>query len=155
MSRIFYRVDGYGNYTNSSGCGNDLATEKRMCSRFITDNLLYWTKFFGVSGFRFDLMGLLDIETLKYSYKRLKEVEPNILVYGEGWNMPNTIPDAFRPHAYNHYKMPYYGFFNDKYREALKGSQWNHSLGYAFGSEAHPRDIFHLLGGVFMMGIAS
>ena len=143
----FYRVDGYGNYTNSSGCGNDLATEKRMCSRFITDNLLYWTKFFGVSGFRFDLMGLLDIETLKYSYKRLKEVEPNILVYGEGWNMPNTIPDAFRPHAYNHYKMPYYGFFNDKYREALKGSQWNHSLGYAFGSEAHPRDIFHLLGG--------
>lgn len=148
----FFRVDGYGNYTNSSGCGNDLATEKRMCSRFIMDNLRYWTKQFGISGFRFDLMGLLDIETLKYCYKRLKEIEPEILVYGEGWNMPNSIPDAFRPHAYNHYKMPYYGFFNDKYRDLLKGSQWNHSLGYAFGLEVHPKEIFHLLGGSLQDG---
>ncbi len=143
----FYRVDGYGNYTNVSGCGNDLATEKRMCSRYIIDNLIYWTKQFHISGFRFDLMGLLDIETLKYAYKRLKEYDPNLLLYGEGWNMPNTIPDAYRPHAYNHYKLPHYGFFNDKYRDMLKGSQWNHSLGFAFGSEAYPRDIFCLLSG--------
>ncbi|MDE7105622.1 MAG: type I pullulanase, partial [Anaeroplasmataceae bacterium] len=148
----FYRVDAYGNYTNVSGCGNDLATEKRMCSRFIVDNLVYWAKFFQISGFRFDLMGLLDIETLKFAYQKLKEIDTNILLYGEGWNMPNTIPDAYRPHTYNAYKMPQYGFFNDKYRDTLKGSQWNHSLGYAFGHPASPKEIFHLMGGSILDG---
>lgn len=143
----FFRVDAYGNYTNTSGCGNDLATEKRMCSRFIVDNLMYWAKQFHISGFRFDLMGLLDTETLKQVYRNLKEIDPNIILYGEGWNMPNTIPDAYRPHAYNAFKMPHYGFFNDKFRDTLKGSQWNHSLGYAFGQAAHPNYIYHLLGG--------
>lgn len=143
----FYRVDAYGNYTNVSGCGNDLATEKRMCSRFIVDNLVYWAKVFSISGFRFDLMGLLDIETLKTAYHKLKEIDPNIILYGEGWNMPNTIPDAYRPHAYNSFKLPNYGFFNDKYRDTLKGSQWNHSLGYAFGASASPKEIFHLMTG--------
>ena len=148
----FYRVDAYGNYTNVSGCGNDLATEKRMCSRFIVDNLVYWAKFFQISGFRFDLMGLLDIETLKFAYQKLKEIDTNILLYGEGWNMPNTIPDAYRPHTYNAYKMPQYGFFNDKYRDTLKGSQWNRSLGYAFGHPASPKEIFHLMGGSVLDG---
>ncbi len=148
----FYRVDAYGNYTNTSGCGNDMATEKRMCSRFIVDNLVYWAKLFSISGFRFDLMGLLDIETLNTAYKKLKEIDPNILLYGEGWNMPNTIPDAYRPHVYNSFKLPHYGFFNDKYRDTLKGSQWNHSLGYAFGASASPKEIFHLVTGSIFDG---
>lgn len=143
----FYRVDLYGNYTNVSGCGNDLATEKRMCSRFIIDNLKYWVKQFHISGFRFDLMGLLDIETLNHAYEELRKIEPEIIVYGEGWNMPNTIPDAFRPHSYNHYKMPRFAFFNDKYRDVLKGNQWNKSLGYAFGSADYAYDIFHMVTG--------
>lgn len=120
----FFRVDAYGNYTNISGCGNDFATEKRMAARFIIDNLKYWAKVFHISGFRFDLMGLLDIETLNNAYQELKKIDSSCMVYGEGWNMPNTIPDAFRPHAYNHYKMPNFAFFNDKYRDILKGSQW-------------------------------
>lgn len=148
----FFRVDAYGNYTNVSGCGNDLATEKRMCSRFIVDNLIYWVKYFQISGFRFDLMGLLDIETLKIAYKKLKEIEPNILLYGEGWNMPNTIPDAYRPHIYNSFKLPTYGFFNDKYRDLLKGSQWNRSKGYIFGAECDPRTIFNLMTGSYFDG---
>lgn len=148
----FFRVDAYGNYTNTSGCGNDLATEKRMCSRFIVDNLVYWAKVFHISGFRFDLMGLLDIETLKLAHKKLKEIEPNILLYGEGWNMPNTIPEAYRPHAYNSFKLPNYGFFNDKYREALKGNQWNQSSGYVFGEGASPRSIFNLMTGSVVDG---
>ncbi|MDE6656605.1 MAG: hypothetical protein K2J85_06420, partial [Anaeroplasmataceae bacterium] len=148
----FYRVDAYGNYTNVSGCGNDLATEKRMCSRFIVDNLVYWAKYFQISGFRFDLMGLLDIGTLELAHQKLKEIDPNILLYGEGWNMPNTIPDAYRPHTYNSYKMPQYGFFNDKYRDTLKGNQWNKSLGYAFGNPVNPKEIFHLMGGSIFDG---
>ncbi len=143
----FYRVDFYGNPTNVSGCGNDLATEKRMCSRFIVDNLKYWAKTFSVSGFRFDLMGLLDIETLKQAYRELLQIEPNLMVYGEGWNMPNTIPDAYRPHAFNYYKIPTYAFFNDKYRDFLKGNQWNALAGYAFGNTDSLADIRELLAG--------
>lgn len=143
----FYRVDLYGNATNTSGCGNDLATEKRMCSRFIIDNLKYWAKEYKISGFRFDLMGLLDIETLNQAYDELKLICPDIMLYGEGWNMPNTIPDAYRPHSYNHYKMPHFAFFNDKFRDTIKGSQWNSSVGYAFGHRDSDYDIFHLLSG--------
>ncbi len=148
----YYRVDAYGNYTNTSGCGNDLATEKRMCSRFVVDNLVYWAKFYQISGFRFDLMGLLDIETLEVACKKLKNIDSNILLYGEGWNMPNTIPDAYRPHAYNAFKMPDYGFFNDKYRDAFKGNQWNHNLGYAFGNPMHYKDVFNLVTGSIFGG---
>ena len=143
----FYRVDFYGNKTNVSGCGNDIATEKRMCSRFIIDNLKYWAKNFNVSGFRFDLMGLLDIETLNNAYDDLRKIDDVMMVYGEGWNMPNTIPDAYRPHAFNHFKMPHYGFFNDKYRDVIKGSQWNTNPGYVFGGDAHHPEIFSLLSG--------
>ena len=148
----FFRVDAYGNYTNVCGCGNDFATEKRMGARFILDNLKYFATQFQISGFRFDLMGLLDIETLNKAYVMLKEIDPNLILYGEGWNMPNTIPDAFRPHAYNHYKMPHYSFFNDKYRDFLKGSQWDKSRGYTFGNSAYPYDIYGFLNGSLTTG---
>ncbi len=143
----FFRVDQYGNYTNTSGCGNDIATEKRMCSRFIVDNLKYWASVYHISGFRFDLMGLLDIETLNIAYDELKAIDPDMMVYGEGWNMPNTIPDAFRPHSYNHYKMPHYAFFNDRYRDTLKGSQWNQTPGFVFGGKGLIDDTYHLVAG--------
>lgn len=143
----FYRVDGFGNYTNVSGCGNDVASEKRMCSRFIIDNLKYWADTFNMSGFRFDLMGLLDIETLNNAYQELRQIDPTIMVYGEGWNMPNTIPDAFRPHLYNHFKMPRYAFFNDKYRDLLKGSQWDKTPGIIFGLSDKIYDLYHLVTG--------
>ena len=143
----FYRVDGFGNYTNISGCGNDIASEKRMCSRFIIDNLKFWAEMYDMSGFRFDLMGLLDIETLNNAYVELKEIDSNIMVYGEGWNMPNTIPDAFRPHLYNHFKMPKFAFFNDKYRDTLKGSQWDKTAGVIFGLSDRIYDLYHLITG--------
>lgn len=143
----FYRVDMYGNYTNTSGCGNDLATEKRMCSKFIKDNLKFWAQTYHISGFRFDLMGLLDIETLNHAYHELKQIDSEIMVYGEGWNMPNTIPDAYRPHSYNHYKIPQYAFFNDTYRDIIKGSQWEGTEGYIFGKKDLHLEIFNLLGG--------
>ena len=143
----FYRVDFYGNQTSVSGCGNDIATEKRMCSRFVIDNLKYWASVFNISGFRFDLMGLLDIETVNKAYEDLHKIDDKMMVYGEGWNMPNTIPDAYRPHAFNHFKMPNYAFFNDKYRDVIKGSQWNTNYGYVFGGDSNNAEIFSLLSG--------
>ena len=102
----FYRVEYDGNKSNASGCGNVIATERYMASRFVIDALEYYTKVFNISGFRFDLMGLLDINTLNEAQVRLKKLEPEIILYGEGWNMMNPLPDSERPHMYNHYKIP-------------------------------------------------
>lgn len=143
----FYRVEYDGNKSNASGCGNVIATERYMASRFVIDALEYYTKVFNISGFRFDLMGLLDINTLNEAQVRLKKLEPEIILYGEGWNMMNPLPDSERPHMYNHYKMPEYAFFNDRFRDLIRGSQWNKSRGFAFDSEFNMFDISHLISG--------
>ena len=140
-----YRVNLDATVNNASGCGNTMATEKYMNSRFITDVLTFYVKTYKVSGFRFDLMGLLDINSLNNAFKRLKELEPNIMLYGEGWNMDNPLPDEFRPHMYNHKKIPSYAFFNDRYRDYVRGSQWDRQPGYAFGSGKSLYDLHKLV----------
>ncbi|MCR5231897.1 MAG: type I pullulanase [Acholeplasmatales bacterium] len=140
-----YRVNLDATVNNASGCGNTMATEKYMNSRFITDVLTFYVKTYKVSGFRFDLMGLLDINSLNNSFKKLKELEPNIMLYGEGWNMDNPLPDEFRPHMYNHKKTPGYAFFNDRYRDYVRGSQWDKQPGYAFGSGKSLYDLHKLV----------
>ena len=141
----YYRVDESGFMSNASFCGNDLATERYMCSRFVCDVLDYYCKVFNMSGFRFDLMGLLDIDTLNKSYNILKKQEENIILYGEGWNMMNPLKDELRPHMFNHKKIPQYAFFNDRYRDFFKGSQNNNSLGYSLGGDCSFFDLKHLV----------
>lgn len=143
----FYRVDYHGRLSDGSGCGNDLATERKMCRRFVIDVLRYYARIYKVSGFRFDLMGLLDVETLNIAKEELHNIDETIMLYGEGWNMANPLPDEFRPHMYNHQKVPAYGFFNDRYRDFVRGSQWNNKPGYAFNQEASLYDLFHLICG--------
>lgn len=143
----FYRIDMDGSMSNASGCGNVIASERYMASRFIKDALKYYAKTFFISGFRFDLMGLLDINTLNKSLKELREIDPGMILYGEGWNMMNPLPDSERPHMHNHYKVPEYAFFNDKFRDLIRGSQWNKSRGFAFNSGFNLFDVSHLIGG--------
>ena len=143
----FFRVDLDGNLNNASGCGNVIASERYMASRFITEALLYDAKYFNVDGFRFDLMGLLDIGTLNHARKKLLSIDPNMMLYGEGWNMPNPLPDELRPHMYNHHMIPGYSFFNDRFRDTLKGNQWSKSGGYAFGGEKNLYDLANLFMG--------
>ncbi len=143
----FYRIEYDGSKSNASGCGNVIATERYMASRFVNDVLEYFARVFKISGFRFDLMGLLDINTLNEAYDKLSQIEPGIILYGEGWNMMNPLPDSERPHMYNHYKMPEYAFFNDRYRDLIRGSQWNKSQGFAFDSWFNMFDVSHLIGG--------
>ncbi len=133
--------------TNVSGCGNDLATERKMCRKFIIDNLLYMTKTYHFSGYRFDLMGLLDITTLKEVESKLKEIEPNIMLYGEGWNMPNTLAEEDRPIIKNNKALPNYAFFNDSFRDNIKGGQWGDKLGFITGKNISPYHLYHLLTG--------
>lgn len=140
----FYRQNIDGSLSNATFCGNDLATERSMCSRLICDSLFYFVKMFKISGFRFDLMGLLDIKTLNRVYSELSLIEPQIILYGEGWNMSNPLKDEFRPHMFNHFKIPQYAFFNDRFRDIIRGSQNNRDGGFSFGSNQSIFDIYHL-----------
>lgn len=143
----FYRLEADGRLSNASGCGNVIATERYMASKFLVDSLIIYRKLYKVTGFRFDLMGLLDINTLNRAKKELDRIDKTIMLYGEGWNMHNPLPDYQRPHMFNHHKIPAYAFFNDRFRDYIRGSQWTKNPGFAFDREKNIYDLNNLLKG--------
>ena len=89
----FYRMNKEG-YSDASACGNEIASEKPMVRQYIIDSLCYWVREYHIDGFRFDLMGVLDIETLNLARKELQKINPDIILYGEGWTGgESTLPD--------------------------------------------------------------
>lgn len=142
----FYRhKNGWG--TNASGCGNDLASEKLMCRKYIIDCLKYYVKIFGVSGFRFDLMGILDVKTISLAKKELLKLNSHLMLYGEGWDMQTGLHLNHKACMSNHRQMPGIGFFNDTYRDLIRGSQWTKSKGFAFGGGIDYQTLYYLLTG--------
>lgn len=130
----YYRSDETG-YTNGSGCGNEVASDRPMVQKLIVDSLIYWAKEYHIDGFRFDLMGVLDIDTMNVIAERLKEIRPDIYLYGEGWNGgPSSLAEekcAFKASAK---KMPGIGMFNDDIRDTIKGSVfYDAHLGFVNG----------------------
>lgn len=116
----FSRHDAHHQPCNGTGCGNETASERLMVRKYIIDSLLYWVKAYGLDGFRFDLMGILDIETINQAARTLKAIYPNIYLYGEGWDMAQGLHKDLTARQYNAHQMPEVGFFNDAYRETLK-----------------------------------
>ena len=117
----FYRQKSDGSFANASGCGNELATERTMVRKYIIDSLKYWNEEFHIDGFRFDLMGIYDLETMKAIRKEL----PELLLYGEGWTADQSpMPEDQRAVKRNLHQLPGIAAFNDDFRDALKG---NHS----------------------------
>lgn len=130
----YYRSDETG-YTDGSGCGNEVASDRPMVQKLIVDSLIYWAKEYHIDGFRFDLMGVLDIDTMNVIAERLKEIRPDIYLYGEGWNGgPSSLAEekcAFKASAK---KMPGIGMFNDDIRDTIKGSVfYDDHLGFVNG----------------------
>ena len=120
---------------NASGCGNDVASERKMVRRIICDSIRYFLEVFDVDGFRFDLLGLIDIETSKGIVKVRNEVKPDALLYGEGWNMGVELKAEQKTSTENAHVIPEMGFFNDKFRDIIKGSTFDHlSPGYVLGN---------------------
>ncbi len=134
VPNYMYQFDKDGLITNSSGCQNDVASNRYMIRRLIVDNLIYLTKTFKISGFRFDLMGLMDIETMLKIEKELKKINPHIMLYGEGWNIPNTMKREQRANMSNQKQFKGYSHFNDQFRNLMKGTD---TMGYAMGSNSH------------------
>ncbi|AIO18683.1 Pullulanase [Candidatus Izimaplasma bacterium HR1] len=141
-----YRFDEQGLMTDSSGCGNDLATERKMVRKFIIDSVMYWAKEYKVDGFRFDLMGLIDIKTMNTLRQKLDRFRKDIIVYGEGWRMPTEIGYERSAHMYNKHLLFNIGHFNDKTRELIKGATFDSKQkGYALGSNAKLDDIKNII----------
>lgn len=122
----YFRYDSNGNLVSNSGCGNDTASERAMMRKYIVDSVTYWAKNYNIDGFRFDLMGLIDKETMKEVRAALDKIDPSIMIVGEGWDMNSTMPKSemsIQPNARElTTDKSTIGFFNDSYRDAVKGS---------------------------------
>lgn len=118
----YYRKVGE-NYSNASGCGNEIASDRAMARKYIVDSVVYLAKEYHIDGFRFDLMAVLDIETMKAVRAALDEIDPSIMVYGEGWTGGDcAIPSTQQALKANIYQMEGVGAFSDDIRDAIKGN---------------------------------
>lgn len=117
----YFRIGDQGEISNGSFCGNDMDSTRLMVRKYILDSIERWMRFYGMDGFRFDLMGILDIETMNQVADLVEAIDPNALVYGEGWDMPTLMASDQRASLLNQSQMPKIGHFNDVYRDAIKG----------------------------------
>ncbi|WP_432667262.1 type I pullulanase [Wukongibacter baidiensis] len=131
--KYYYRTDTNGRYTNGSGCGNETASERSMMRKFIVDSVKFWATEYKIDGFRFDLIALHDIETIKEVLRELKKINPRILVYGEPW----TGGDTPLPYDMQFRKGKQRGMdisvFNDDFRNSLKGDNDGTYTGFVNG----------------------
>ena len=91
VPEYFSRVNDNGTYSNGSGCGNDTASERSMVKKYIVDSVKYWTDEYHIDGFRFDLVGLLDTETMNEVIEEVHKDHPDVIFYGEGWSMQTSL----------------------------------------------------------------
>ncbi|MBU1077772.1 MAG: type I pullulanase [Spirochaetes bacterium] len=126
----YFRMKPDGSFYNGSGCGNEFQTEFPMAQKYILDSLKYWVKEYKIDGFRFDLMGLIDIGTMTLIAKELKKINKNILVYGEPWSAGET---PTKQTLKGTQKGKGFSVFNDHFRDSIKGSVFNMDPGYIQG----------------------
>ena len=118
----YYRKTEEGTYSNGSGCGNETASDKPMMRKFMEESVRYWFDEYHVDGFRFDLMGVHDIETMNAIRKMMDDIDPNILIYGEGWSAGAcALPNEQLGMKANMQQMPHIAAFSDEIRDALRG----------------------------------
>ena len=118
----YYRKNPDGTYSNGSGCGNETASDKPMMRRFMLESVKYWINEYHIDGFRFDLMGIHDIETMNQIRQAVDEIDPSIFIYGEGWSAGScAIPGEQLGVKANVPKMPGIAAFSDEIRDALRG----------------------------------
>jgi pullulanase len=131
----YYRQTKDGKFSNATACGNETASERYMMRKFMLESVLYWVKEYHIDGFRFDLMGVHDIETMNLISKELHKVKPDILLYGEGWTAGTSpLPDSLRAIKKYAYKLDRIAVFSDDIRDGIKGSVFEHAdKGFASG----------------------
>jgi pullulanase len=130
----FFRHDENGLPSNGTGVGNDFASERLMARKFIKDSILYWMRTYGVDGFRFDLMGILDVVTMNEIREEVNRILPDAILIGEGWDLNTPLPSNRKANLRNANSLIGIGQFNDCFRDTIKGSTFNlHDKGFALG----------------------
>ena len=147
----FYRQTKDGKPANGSGCGNETASDRAMMRKYMVESVLYWINEYHIDGFRFDLMGIHDIETMNEIRAAVDKIDPSIFIYGEGWaaSAPQLNQEELAMKA-NIYKMPRIAAFSDEMRDGLRGG-WDDDRKGAFliGQPGHEMSIkFGLVGAV-------
>jgi len=148
----YYRQKPNGIFSNASGCGNEMATERGMVHKFIIDSLYYWATEFHADGFRFDLMGIYDLETMNQIRARMDSISPSILLYGEGWTADKSpLAETWRAVKTNVSRLYRVAVFNDDFRDGLKGNGFDpKSKGFVSGKTIQEENIkFGIAGACF------
>ena len=133
VPNYFSRINEDGSYSGNSGCGNDTASEHAMVHKYIVDSVNYWVEEYHIDGFRFDLVGLIDIDTINDVMATVWEKHPDVVFYGEGWQMNSYNTGISMTIQKNSTKVPGFAFFNDTLRDAIKGSVFDEGPGYVSG----------------------
>ncbi len=139
----YYRKTAAGKYSDATACGNETASEKAMMRKFIIESVLYWVKEYHIDGFRFDLMGVHDIETMNLVSAALKKIKPGILIYGEGWTAgASTLPENKRALKKYAAQLNNIAVFSDDLRDGIKGSVFEAAdKGFATGDTSKAESI--------------
>ncbi len=133
----FSRIDADGRYSNGSGCGNDTASERSMVRKYIVDSVNYWADEYHIDGFRFDLVGLIDVDTINEIVETVHAKHPGVIFYGEGWvmNTDVTKDDIKLATQRSSARTPDFAYFNDNIRDGIKGSVFNTETGFVSGAK--------------------
>jgi pullulanase len=119
----YFRHKKDNSFSDATACGNETASEMPMMRKFILESVMYWAKEYHIDGFRFDLMGVHDIETMNIISNELRKMKPDILLYGEGWTAgASPLPDSVRALKANALKLNNVAVFSDDVRDGIKGS---------------------------------
>ena len=133
----FSRISGCGKISDGSCCGNDTASERSMVKKYIVDSVNYWADEYHIDGFRFDLVGLIDTDTINEIMDTVHLKHPNVIFYGEGWTMNTDVtkPGYSLCTQHNSGKVPGFAFFSDTIRDLLRGSVFDNTLpGFVSGA---------------------
>lgn len=159
VPNYYYRISDAGVWSNGSGCGNDTASEREMFKNYMVDSVTYWAQEYHIDGFRFDLMGLHDCDTMNAVRAALDNIDSNIITYGEGWTL-GTTTDAYN-WAGNKTSLCTQakakridggiGFFNDDARDGIKGKAYDDllSAGYVSGATGKGAELYKSIAGHF------
>jgi len=140
----FSRVSNDGVWSNGSVCGNDTASERSMVRKYIVDSVNYWADEYHIDGFRFDLVGLIDTQTINEVVETVHKKHPNVIFYGEGWSMETQMvkPGFALTVQQNSPKTPGFAFFSDTIRDLLRGSVFfNDEPGFVSGELVEKQEL--------------
>ncbi|MFJ7936452.1 type I pullulanase [Sporosarcina sp. NPDC096371] len=144
----YFRYHNDGSLSNGTGVGNDFATERAMARKFIVDTIDWWLNEYHVDGFRFDLMGAIDIETMNKIHERCQQETVPIMLLGEGWDLPTALASEKKATSMHANQLTNIKFFNDYFRDSLKGQLFNqHDTGYVNGQGRFIERLPHLISG--------